>query len=445
MEKENKCPYEIQFLDIDEDACFNMIDQHGCGGSCNYEFLWDSQCQLLKETLLNQLNFKRYGEKTTEKETSDEIEIITSFLKNMYIDETNSIIVGHHTHLLDDINKLIFHNNAIFENIDTTYNGFNSNLFKINNDIYYINKEVYDNIRKIILDLSYYFKSNIISLKIGTSKNKQRKDGLLFIKTNWFWIITTGVSVSQDEIEEEQVQLSMKVQESRDFFQIVDFFDINWGLLKEKKDSTFQNLIFDLLYHRSSKIKIEPIGKSKAADRGRDYIYIETIDTFDGVKEIKWLVQCKCSNKSISPSSISGWGERVIEHHLDGYWLITNNDISPNLYDQFKDVESNQKYNIKTKYWERLQVEALINVYPSLYKKYFRKSEISEELIITVGDNVLGTGLQHDITIPLSEINYDDLREDLEKIEGKNILNFSMLPARLSEKVKEFIKENKNL
>lgn len=443
MDKENKCPYGIQLEDVNEESCFNMIEYRGCGGVCNYEFLWDSQRQIMEETLLDRLNFKRYGEKTTKKKTIDnKIEIATSYFKDLYINDIKSIIIGHHSHSIEDINKLIFKNNIIFENIDSIYNGFNSNLFKISNNIFYINKDTYDEMGEIILDLSFYFKSKINSLRIGASKDKQKEGRLLYIKTNWFWIISTGVLSSQEEIEEEQLKLSSKVQESRNFFKIVEFFDTNWDLLKEKKDSTFQDLVFDLLYHRSSKVEIEPIGKSNAADRGRDHIYVETIDTFDGKKEIKWLIQCKYSNKSISPSSISGWVERVIEHHLDGYWLITNNDISPGLYDQFKDIESNQGYNIKTKYWERLHIESLINVYPSLYAKYFIGNKISEELIITVGTNILGTGLQHSIIIPLSEINYEDLKRDLEKIKGKNILNLASLPPNLAEKVKEYIKKN---
>ncbi len=119
-------------------------------------------------------------------------------------------------------------------------------------------------------------------------------------------------------------------------------------------------------------VEIQAIGKSKAPDRGRDFIYVEKIDTIEEKKEFKWLVQCKYSHRSISPSDISGWVEQVIEHQANGYWLVTNNDISSNLYDQFKGVEANKKYAIEVNCWDRLKIEALLNVYPDLHKKYFK-------------------------------------------------------------------------
>ena len=262
---------------------------------------------------------------------------------------------------------------ALFKNIDSIYNGFGSILFKIKDskEFFRIGKKLMDEIDEIINELSIYLESDILSLKIGFLKEKESETSnfLLYVETPWFWIIRTGIF--KDGIEEEQMKLSKKVKESRNFFKVAEFFNIDWSLLKEEKEQKFQDLIFDLLSLNSSKVKIQPIGKSKASDRGRDFIYIEKIDTFEGEKQFKWLIQCKYSNKSISPSSISGWIDRFVEHRVNGYWLMTNNDITPSLYDQFKDVELNEKYHIKTEYWDRLQIEALLNTYPVIYKKYF--------------------------------------------------------------------------
>jgi HEAT repeat protein len=68
---------------------------------------------------------------------------------------------------------------------------------------------------------------------------------------------------------------------------------------------------------------------------------------------------------------------------------------------------------------------------------------IREELTVTVGAKVLGTGIEHKITIPLQEIKYSDLKKDLESIKGKSIMKLAMLPPKLAEKVKGYLIRNK--
>ncbi|MCZ7380410.1 MAG: hypothetical protein O8C64_02370 [Candidatus Methanoperedens sp.] len=71
------------------------------------------------------------------------------------------------------------------------------------------------------------------------------------------------------------------------------------------------------------------------------------------------------------------------------------------------------------------------------------KPGISEELTITVGAEFHGTGLQHVITIPLQEISYSELKEDLEKISEKGLIKLATLPIRLAKKIKDYLIRNK--
>ncbi len=71
------------------------------------------------------------------------------------------------------------------------------------------------------------------------------------------------------------------------------------------------------------------------------------------------------------------------------------------------------------------------------------KPGIREELVISVGAEFGGTGAQHVITIPLQEISYPDLKKDLEKVKGRSFLKLSSFPAKLAEKVKSYIIQNK--
>ena len=66
-----------------------------------------------------------------------------------------------------------------------------------------------------------------------------------------------------------------------------------------------------------------------------------------------------------------------------------------------------------------------------------------EELVLTVGAEFLGSGMKHVITIPLQEISYSELKEDLGKIKEKRIEKFSLFPQKLVMKIKDFLIKTK--
>ena len=67
---------------------------------------------------------------------------------------------------------------------------------------------------------------------------------------------------------------------------------------------------------------------------------------------------------------------------------------------------------------------------------------IQETITITVGPEILGTGIKRVITIPVKEIAYSDIRKDLERISKESLLN--VIPKKLINKIKEYIVRNKD-
>ncbi len=67
------------------------------------------------------------------------------------------------------------------------------------------------------------------------------------------------------------------------------------------------------------------------------------------------------------------------------------------------------------------------------------KPGIKEEIEISSGIEILGTGAKHIVTIPLQEISYDELKDDLKRIKGKHITKLSRLPVRLARKIKGYL------
>jgi HEAT repeat protein len=68
-----------------------------------------------------------------------------------------------------------------------------------------------------------------------------------------------------------------------------------------------------------------------------------------------------------------------------------------------------------------------------------QKSVIREEIVISAGGTLFGMGVQHNVTIPLQEIAYDDLKNDLKKIGSKDVFDLATLPPKLAEKVNQYI------
>jgi len=61
---------------------------------------------------------------------------------------------------------------------------------------------------------------------------------------------------------------------------------------------------------------------------------------------------------------------------------------------------------------------------------------ITQEIEISSGIEILGTGAALITTIPLQEISYAELKEDLQSIKGEHISKLSELPTRLANKIK---------
>lgn len=257
----------------------------------------------------------------------------------------------------------------IFENrveIERIYEGEKYLLCLINKKVYSYNIKYYRTLLEIISDLEFELGVKGYKLTIGIDSKPPLH--ALILETEVADFVLAGLIEGKYD-EEERVILSNKLEASQPFFKFKSPIHFDWNTLVGDKDRQFERICELLLQKENNIIRIIPIGKTRAADRGRDFEVIEKVDGISEASERKWLVQCKFSESSISPSSIAGWTDRVIEHSYYGYWLMTNNDITPNLFDQFKDVEKNKEYEIKTKFWQRSDFYIKLNVHSELFTK----------------------------------------------------------------------------
>ena len=248
--------------------------------------------------------------------------------------------------------------------VDEIYHGEKYLLCKTKNRIYGYDIVDFIDLRSIIDELDYHldFKTEDFHIGIG----QKPLENILIISTEICDFALSGYLLENLE-EEERILLSQKLEKSQPFFEFKSPINFEWENLLGDKDRQFERICELLLQRENDIVSIIPIGKTRAADRGRDFEIIEKTTQLNSVIEKKWLVQCKFSVNSISPSVLSGWTDRMIEHKYDGFWLMTNNDITPSLFDQLKDVESNESYNIVTKVWQRSDFFIKLNINSELF------------------------------------------------------------------------------
>jgi len=248
--------------------------------------------------------------------------------------------------------------------IDQSYEGEKYFLCLQNSKVHSYAIDKYLTVNSLIGEISTEFDIILKEVKIGLDPDSDFH--ILIFETNIADFLISGLLYDNQE-EEERVILSNKLESSQPFFEFKAPIHFDWNKLIGDKDRQFERICELLLQKELNITSIIPIGKTRAADRGRDFEVVEEKGGFNSQNKVKWLVQCKFSEKSISPTSIAGWIERMVEHKYDGYWLMTNNDITPNLFDQFKDVENNDDYKNKTKLWQRSDFHIKLNVHSELF------------------------------------------------------------------------------
>jgi hypothetical protein len=343
-------------LKLTEGECLEFTGKI-CRASCNYPFLFRWHRDLMNY-VAQDFGLSEFSKQEHFEDQDHEI-INTTITKGFLVSEDRSMAIWHFALPDGALPPVLVSMRDGREIVSHTFRGEKFFLARLGDRIFAYNLERYAAIEQLVENFDYTLYTPIESIGIDT------KSTALTVKTPWFWVALMGLRGKGFE-EEERVRLSKRLAESQPFFEFKAPIQVKWNLLKEPKDATFEEICHLLLLREPGVTRAIPIGKTRAADRGRDFEVHQTIGGLVGSTSIKWLVQCKFSTRSVSPDTISGWTDRVREHGYDGYWLMTNNDITPDLFDQFRGIESNT--DIKVEFWQRGDFHAKLNVHAELLK-----------------------------------------------------------------------------
>ena len=75
--------------------------------------------------------------------------------------------------------------------------------------------------------------------------------------------------------------------------------------------------------------------------------------------------------------------------------------------------------------------------------KISMKPGIKEEIQVTIGISGFGSGVQKVIRIPIQEISYLGIQEDLQKCSDK-MMDIAKLPAKLKDKIMKYLRNNED-
>lgn len=367
-EKENFLSQEELIRDEnyypDDTDCINNFIYGYCSGSCERDLLEESTLFLFEE-LSKQYGFIQYKTIKEEKENGKLVEIEEKII-GFFHDEDRHIAYIHYRANKKLLPELIITKLDTLTPIEAYYEGYNYFLTKRGKGISGFKIDLYKKIKNIISNIDGNY-----PLKI--EKHQVTKDGefLAVFTDDGSIFLISGLIGEIKFTEEERSIISERIENAQPFFEFSPYAKVNWNKLKLDKGTHFESLCEKILNSQENLFDLQPMGKTNASDRGRDFIVMEKVLNLEGRKEIKWLVQCKYSDNSISPKTIPDWTNRLIEHNADGYWLMTNNDITSSLYDQLNDSSRNLKLPIEVRIWQRNKFDILYNT----HKEFFTEDD----------------------------------------------------------------------
>lgn len=187
---------------------------------------------------------------------------------------------------------------------------------------------------------------------------------ILYFRTTYFHAIALLNSTNFDYQGFEYMYLMKKFEEFKPFKTEVRITDLNFSALN---DSQFERLCYDLLDCMGF-VDIHPVGKTNAADGGKDIIVTEIVKGLFGDEKRKWIFQCKNSKTSLGRKDVSEIEDLLKENGADKYGLFCSSDLTPSAVDRL--IRKRLTIGEKIEFWGKIEMQSLLMQFPKLLSKY---------------------------------------------------------------------------
>jgi hypothetical protein len=342
-------PDNYGVLHFAQERCYAHISEKICKATCNYPFLFDWH-NMLMEAAASDVGLRKQTEEGGHNAKPQ-------VAPGLFISEDKTFGICHFatSHpIVSRINEAFERSNPVTH----IYEGEQSLLALSAHETFAYDLKKFEMARDFFRFLDDVFYVPFENFSIDPIVKS------LIIRSTWVTAaIMPKYGTTTQWVEEEHSKLNQKVAEANPFFDIASELPplmIPWDRLKKPKDDTFEELTGMLVEKEPDIARVYRNGKTRAGDRGMDFdIHRKVIDLVGKTQTERWLGQCKYSSNSINVADIKGWTDRVREHGCAGYWLFTNNDITPALRTHFEGVQRN--IGIKVEYWDRARFQTKLN------------------------------------------------------------------------------------
>ncbi len=117
----------------------------------------------------------------------------------------------------------------------------------------------------------------------------------------------------------------------------------------------------------------------RGADRGRDLLFSEIQEGPLSARPIKWLVSCKHfanSDRSVSEADVGSILDKVNQHGVDGFLLVTTTTASTGLKELLDSLDHRNGGPIQTAVWDSHELAGYLirEEFSDLFRQYFPES-----------------------------------------------------------------------
>ena len=250
--------------------------------------------------------------------------------------------------------KTIFLDNEILVKAKCVYRGNENILIKFENGF----------IGSISID-AYNIYEKIISLVSIFETPQIYTDSKKYIYlTDSYINCLFNISSYSEARDLEQLYLQDMIEKFTPFRNPKDVYFYDFSHLTATQ---FEKLCYDLLIEMNF-VDVHPIGKTNAADGGRDLLANEIVKGAFGDEKRLWIFQCKHSKKSFDRKDVAEIGDLLEENHAQRYGLFCSNDLSSSAIDRIQD--KNRHLNDCIRYWGKIEMQSLLNNYPNIVSRY---------------------------------------------------------------------------
>lgn len=338
-------------------------DKYICENCCKDYLFWD--CEYISDGCGGDCGTdipKKFFENRLKEIASQEGLIESKKNKGIFSNKCKTILFGNCTIYRNSYPSFIEEDKL--EEISAIYFGeYATFIKKQSGEIKVYNTEWIQEVKKLFLEMKERWPE-------GNPYSFYSYKGLFLIQGSFTWALVQYTENTNDLLDRESPNFQNLLLNGIEFFNIHLQRPLHISFERMTPDD-FELFCVDLLKSESFK-NVTRIGGT-SGDDGMDILATEELNTFDGVEDRKWQVQCKNISTNLNFDDIAKEHMRACANNVDGLLYIVSTDLTSPTKRKIADYNVNPKNQIQIRYYNKNKIESILLRKPELLKKWVCK------------------------------------------------------------------------